>query len=261
MHNLLQKFKELGLRRSIAWIFVRLQSKVSQLLHIPAWYWFKIRNPRNTLKSVSTAEDSRVQKERSIRNILNNTENGRFLEIGIGEFPHFERIKFLQEKNIAYVGCDLNAVCASHQRELSIKGLNDENIRFAPNSNGTYSWTLFEMLQRGESFDVIYVDGHHTFYIDLPAILLADKLLKPGGYLLLDDIEWTLSFLKGNLKRSLSQWYFYRKIYDFSDYTSAQQQMPHIRMIAEELLLKDGRYAKDGELSFPHWWALRKNAS
>lgn len=258
MHNPLQKMKGLGLRRSTAWIFVRLQSKVSQLLHIPAWYWFKIRNPRNALKAASTAEDSRVQKERSIRNILNNTENGRFLEIGIGEFPHFERIKLLQEKNIAYVGCDLNAVCASHQRELSIKGLDNKNIRFAPNSTGTYSWTLFEMLQRGESFDVIYVDGHHTFYIDLPAILLADKLLKPGGYLLLDDIEWTLSFLKGNLKRSLSQWHFYRKIYDFSDYTSTQQQMPHIRMIAEELLLKDGEYAKDDELSFPHWWALRK---
>jgi SAM-dependent methyltransferase len=261
MHTYIQKIESLGLRRSITWLSVRLRTKGSQLLHIPAWYWFKIQNPHTSTASILTEEDSRVQKERSMRLILNTIENGRFLEIGVGEFPREDRFKLLHEKNTEYVGCDFASVCESHQTELKIKGIDTTRIRFVPNTTGTYAWTLFEMLQKNEQFDVIYVDGHHTFYIDLPAILLADKLLKPGGYLLLDDIGWSLSFLKGNLRRSLSQWYFYRKIYNFSEYTPAQQQLPHIRMIAEELLLKDGRYAKNAELSFTHWWALRKSDS
>src|SRR3989338_6954734 len=90
------------------------------------------------------------------------------------------------------------------------------------------------MLKRGEQYDVICVDGPHPFHIDLPAMILVDKLLKPGGHLLLDDIPWTLNFLKANMMRSLSQWYFYRTMYNFSDYTEEQQSLPHIKMIAEE---------------------------
>ncbi len=239
---------------------VRGGKKLLHLLYSPLWLIFKLRNLGFTYAQKNAGEDPRVSKERSIRTLLEGISGGKFLEIGIGEFPHFERLKFVGEKNISYVGCDFKSVCEAHKEELAIKELDTKNISFAMNSTGTYSWTLFEMLQRGEQFDVIYVDGHHTFYIDLPAIVLADKLLKPGGHLLLDDMQWTLSFLKGNMLRSLSQWYFYRTMYNFSDYTKAQQSLPHIRMIADELLIKHSNYTKEESLSFPHWWVLRKKA-
>lgn len=237
---------------------VRATKKFLHLLYTPLWLIFRLRNLGFTYVEKGTGEDPRVSKERSIRTLLEVIPRGKFLEIGIGEFPHFERLKLVNEKNISYVGCDFKSVCESHKEELAIKEFNTENISFATNSTGTYSWTLFEMLQEGRQFDVIYVDGHHTFYIDLPAIILAEKLLKPGGYLLLDDIEWSLSFLKARMMRSLSQWYFYRTMYDFSQYTKEQQSLPHIKMIAEELLIKHSDYAKDESLSFPHWWVLRK---
>lgn len=258
--KIFSRIQNVELKKVLLLLYIRFVKRGGHILTWPLWLAFRVKNIRHHFP-LSTPEQDLRSKEINLRKILSEISEGSFLEIGIGEFPHFERIKLLVEKKISYVGCDLSKVCTSHQSELSIKGLAHDNIRFAPNSTGTYAWTLFEMLQRGEKFDVVYIDGHHTFYIDLPTILLADKLLKPGGYLLLDDVEWTLSFLKSNLKRSLSQWYFYRKIYTFSDYTEEQQNIPHIKMIAEELLLKDGKYRKNELLSTPFWWALQKKES
>lgn len=240
---------------------VRGGKKLLHVLYAPLWLIFKLRNIGFAHRNQNAGdEDPRVSKERSIRKLLEGIPHGRFLEIGIGEFPHFERLKLINELSISYTGCDFKSVCDAHKEELAIKEFDTKNISFATNSTGTYSWTLFEMLEKGEQFDVIYVDGHHTFYIDLPAIMLADKLLKPGGHLLLDDMQWTLSFLKANMMRSLSQWYFYRTMYNFSDYTKEQQSLPHIKMIADELLIKCSNYTKDESLSFPHWWVLQKKA-
>jgi hypothetical protein len=237
---------------------MRAKKKLAHVAYSPAWLSFRLMNLGFSYAATATGEDPRTGKEVSIRKILASIPHGKFLEIGIGEFPHFERLRLMSEHSISYTGCDFESVCRSHEEELSIKGFSAKNISYAANSTGTYSWTLFEMLQRGEQYDVIYVDGHHTFYIDLPAIMLADKLLKPGGYLLLDDIPWSLSFLKANMMRSLSQWYFYRKIYDFSEYTKEQQSLPHVKMIAEELLLKRSGYTKNEGLSHPNWWILQK---
>lgn len=251
--------KHMETKKFLRLLKVRGSKKLFHLLYCPLWLIFKLRNLGFTYAQKNTEEDPRVSKERSIRKLLEGIPHGKFLEIGIGEFPHFERLKLINDHSIAYTGCDFESVCKSHEEELAIKNFDTKNIFFAKNSTGTYSWTLFEMLHRGEQFDLIYVDGHHTFYIDLPAIVLADKLLKPGGYLLLDDIQWSLSFLKANMMRSLSQWYFYRTMYNFSDYTKEQQSLPHIKMIANELLIKRLNYKKEERLSFPHWWVLRKN--
>ncbi len=259
MTNILQRIRETGLTKALHLARMRLGKKLLHIVYSPLWFIFKLQNLGFSYADVNTtAEDPRIGKEKSIRKILADIPHGKFLEIGIGEFPHFERLKLMGEHSISYTGCDFASVCKSHQEELAIKDFDMKNIHFAPNSTGTYSWTLFEMLEKGEQFDVIYVDGHHTFYVDLPAIVLADKLLKPGGYLLLNDMEWSLSFLKANMMRSLSQWYFYRTMYDFSQYTKEQQSLPHIKMIADEFLIKRSGYTKDENLSFPHWWALRK---
>ncbi|MBL8158387.1 hypothetical protein JNK62_02560 [bacterium] len=253
----IQRVISLGPKRALIWLRTRIGKKIAHLAHLPLWLAFKVRHTASP--AIDTlADDPRGRKEDRICEILARIPGGKFLEVGIGEFPRAERFALMRDMDISYVGCDFESVCKSHEVELALKEIDQTRIRFAPNSTGTYAWTLFEMLKSGEQYEVIYIDGHHTFYIDLPAILLADRLLKPGGYLLLDDMQWTLSFLKANLKRSLSQWHFYRKIYNFSEYTEHQQSVPHIRMIAEELFLKDSRYAKDESLSLKQWWALQK---
>ena len=37
----------------------------------------------------------------------------------------------------------------------------------------------------------MFLDGSHNFDIDGLAVVLAEKLLRPGGWLLLDDLDWT----------------------------------------------------------------------
>lgn len=42
-------------------------------------------------------------------------------------------------------------------------------------------------------YDFIFLDGAHELTIDGLAVVLAEKLLKPGGWLLLDDLDWSFS--------------------------------------------------------------------
>jgi predicted O-methyltransferase YrrM len=63
----------------------------------------------------------------------------------------------------------------------------------------SYTWFLHRMLRERlrEStieplFDFVFVDGAHTWDVDGFAFLLVDKLLKPGGWILFDDLHWKL---------------------------------------------------------------------
>jgi hypothetical protein len=40
-------------------------------------------------------------------------------------------------------------------------------------------------------FDFCYLDGAHDWTIDGLSVVLIERLLRPGGWLLLDDLRWT----------------------------------------------------------------------
>ncbi len=42
-------------------------------------------------------------------------------------------------------------------------------------------------------YDFCFLDGAHTWEVDACAIFLAEKLLNPGKWLLLDDLTWTMA--------------------------------------------------------------------
>jgi predicted O-methyltransferase YrrM len=48
---------------------------------------------------------------------------------------------------------------------------------------------LPKLLERGESVDLVFIDGWHTFDYTLIDVFFADKLLKPGGILLMHDMQ------------------------------------------------------------------------
>jgi predicted O-methyltransferase YrrM len=63
----------------------------------------------------------------------------------------------------------------------------------------SYTWFLHRILreQLQEStidplYDFVFIDGAHTWDVDGFAFLLVDKLLKPGGWILFDDLYWRL---------------------------------------------------------------------
>ena len=74
---------------------------------------------------------------------------------------------------------------------LSRAGVPDNvvEVYFEPRS---YNWRLMRFLEegRGGTFDFVHLDGAHTWKVDGLANYLALILLRPGGWILFDDLKW-----------------------------------------------------------------------
>ena len=66
-------------------------------------------------------------------------------------------------------------------------------------AHSSYNWFLKAEIERRSdvhgnvepSIDFCYLDGCKNFNVDGLAVVLIEKLLRPGGWLLMDDLEWT----------------------------------------------------------------------
>jgi predicted O-methyltransferase YrrM len=243
---------------------MKIFRKMIKAAHLPGWFCYRFKNLKYIHKEFGT-ETSRTEKSslEQKENLLSSIvlRGKSFLEIGIGEYPQISRLKKMAEAGIKYVAVDFQEVCLTHESYLRAAGVSSENFKFISNRRGTYSWNLMELVRSNQKFDTIYLDGHHTFYVDSPALFLADLLLAEGGSLIMDDIEWSLDFLRANMARRFDDWYFYRKMYNFREYEEYQLGSCHMRLLAEEILLKRLRYEKIPDACLPSWWAMKKAAS
>ncbi|MFI4977362.1 MAG: class I SAM-dependent methyltransferase [Solirubrobacterales bacterium] len=65
--------------------------------------------------------------------------------------------------------------------------------------HSSYDWFLKQQIERSSDasgncapiYDFVFLDGSHNFVVDGLAVVLVEKLLRPGGWLLLDDLDWT----------------------------------------------------------------------
>jgi predicted O-methyltransferase YrrM len=59
----------------------------------------------------------------------------------------------------------------------------------------SYTWELMRLIEgtlAGDwRFDFAFIDGAHSWFVDGLAFFLVDRLLKPGSWLLFDDLDWT----------------------------------------------------------------------
>jgi len=77
----------------------------------------------------------------------------------------------------------------------------DRWVTFIVRDDSSYNWYLKELVEENSDaagncepiFDFCYLDGAHNWTIDGLAVVLVEKLLKPGSWLLLDDLEWSYS--------------------------------------------------------------------
>jgi predicted O-methyltransferase YrrM len=67
---------------------------------------------------------------------------------------------------------------------------NRVEIFYEPTS---YTWRLMRMLQQDPRprFDLCYLDGAHDWFVDGFAFFLVDRLLRPNGWIIFDDMDWT----------------------------------------------------------------------
>jgi hypothetical protein len=123
----------------------------------------------------------------------------------------------------------------------------------------SYVWSLakiaLERKKQGESlecYDIAYLDGSHTFIHDYPAAMLLKSLIKPNGYLILDDVCWR------HAKSPTSNPVKAPWILNF--YTEEQVNTAHVEMVVQLAMEDDPAFTRiSGEAKAPRA-VFRKNS-
>lgn len=65
-------------------------------------------------------------------------------------------------------------------------------VHYEPTS---YTWTLMRYIQDNTDpiFDLAYIDGAHSWFVDGFAFFLVDRLLRDGGWIIFDDMNWSFA--------------------------------------------------------------------
>ena len=99
----------------------------------------------------------------------------------------------------------------------------------------SYNWGLAQALKIKQGFDVVFIDGAHTWHHDALAFLLVDRMLRYGGFVIFDDLGWTYG-TSPTLNPKV-----YPKTKEF--YTDAQIKTPQVDMIIDLLVKPDSGYS------------------
>jgi predicted O-methyltransferase YrrM len=119
----------------------------------------------------------------------------------------------------------------------------------------TYTWWLKERIaERSDAhgnvepcFDFVYLDGAKNWTIDGLAVVLAEKLLRPGGWLLMDDLQWTYDRGReetdGIVHRELSE---------------PERREPHLRAVFDLIVAQHPSFTELRRQD--EWWGWARKA-
>jgi predicted O-methyltransferase YrrM len=96
----------------------------------------------------------------------------------------------------------------------------------------SYTWRLMKMIEADyrDKFDLCYIDGGHTWDTTGFAFFLVAKLLKPGGFIIFDDLPWTI---KSSHVAHLVK---------YKDMPEEEQTTPQVRKVFDLLVREDCRF-------------------
>ena len=114
-------------------------------------------------------------------------------------------------------------------------------INFYGNSNkdcDSYAWSLAKLCQdlanaeiEMQIWDLIYLDGAHTYLVDGAATAYLKEMLKVGGIIVFDDVNWTMA-ASPTCSTALNR----------KRYTQDQMSSPHVSLIIDTLVKPDPRF-------------------
>jgi predicted O-methyltransferase YrrM len=121
----------------------------------------------------------------------------------------------------------------------------------------TYTWWLKEQIAAradahgnvAPAYDFVYLDGAKNWTIDGLAVVLVEKLLRPGGWLLMDDLEWTYAqaadrdATDGIVHRSLSE---------------PERTEPHLRAVFDLIVAQHPSFTELRRQD--EWWGWARKA-
>lgn len=119
--------------------------------------------------------------------------------------------------------------------------------------SGGYNWFLKKNIEQQSRvnrctplYDLCFLDGAKNWTIDATAFFLTDKLLKPGGWIVFDDLQWNYESKLREGKRKTDGVYML-------DMGKDELQQPHVELIFQLLVMQHPDYSnfyiKD------NWWA------
>jgi predicted O-methyltransferase YrrM len=122
-----------------------------------------------------------------------------------------------------------------------------------------YTWFLHDEIRRltGDricqpKFDLCIIDGPKNWTIDGCAFFLVDKLLKPGGWLIFDDFDWTYAW--ADCRRTSTDGITHRLL------SEDERTTPQIREVFELLVEQHPSYS-NFVLHESTGWAMAQKVS
>ena len=121
----------------------------------------------------------------------------------------------------------------------------------------SYTWWLKEQVrERSDAhgnvdprFDFVYLDGAKNWTIDGLAVVLIEKLLRPGGWLLMDDLEWTYA---QDPRREATDGIVHREL------SEPERTEPHLRAVFDLIVAQHPSFTELRRED--EWWGwARKN--
>lgn len=94
------------------------------------------------------------------------------------------------------------------------------------------SFNLIRLARNRETFDIIYLDGSHSIYVDLAAAVAAMRLLRPSALFLFEDVRFC--FGRGRLIPTTTQ---YADANEAKQLTEDEAGEPHITIIIRDYLI------------------------
>ncbi|ORE97480.1 class I SAM-dependent methyltransferase [Aurantimonas sp. 22II-16-19i] len=214
----------------------------------------RLSDPR--FKAISTpCKEAGMLAER----VLSTNGNPVFAEVGIGiGATSVALCRALDHRGSLWLFDFDNRVNELH---ADLRELGYRNVEIVGNSRRTfdsYGWTLAMLTRQARErapegmFDFIYLDGGHVYQYDTLAAVCCKELLKSGGYLLVDDYDWTIAkspTMRPSENPSI-----------LLDYTETQIELSHVEMICSLLLDVDPAFEAVplGYLDVEHRRAYRK---
>lgn len=118
----------------------------------------------------------------------------------------------------------------------------------------SYNWWLIrriEQLTRSRlrtcvpCYDLVFLDGSHNLYNDSGAFFMAEKLLRPGGFFLCDDLHWAH---KGAMAG--------RVVWgsDVDEMSEKEKETPHVLMMWKYLIQQHPNL--HGFVNLDNWWVM-----
>jgi len=122
----------------------------------------------------------------------------------------------------------------------------------------SYTWWLKEQVQaRSDAdgnceprFDFVYLDGAKNWTVDGLAVFLIEKLLRPGGWLLMDDLGWT--YAQASPTRPATDGVVHREL------SEPERTQPHLRAVFDLLVAQHPSFT-DVRVQ-DEWWGWARKA-